>query len=151
MPVMYPFGFPTAKSCAIRFKTSDLATDALWALRSNGTIEYHGPEGEICKVRVVFGYDNRSLEQKTAEFQLRKMRSSIKYHQVPEKTWHTDWKNQKTWFLPEGNWAKTGMHCEVKSKVMEDGILKGYDCEVESMVEHQIPLEYHDRLAVARC
>ena len=74
--------------------------------RSDGTISYHGPEGEICKVRVVSGYGSRSLEPKTAEFQLRKMRSSITYHQVPEMTWHTDWKNPKTWFLPEGNWAK---------------------------------------------
>ena len=105
MPVMYPFGSPTAKSCAIRFKTEDMALEAMWELRSNGTIEYHG-EGEVRNIRVVSGYSNRTENQKTAEFQFRKMRSSIKYHEVPEKTWHTDWKNQQTWYLPEGKWSE---------------------------------------------
>ena len=101
-----------------------MATDALWALRSDGTISYHGPEGEICKVRVVSGYGSRSLEPKTAEFQLRKMRSSITYHQVPERTWHTDWKNPKTWFLPEGNWAKRVCIARWNSKAWKLELLK---------------------------
>ena len=95
LPIMYPFGYPSAKSSAIRFKKEELATEALWSSRSNGTINYHGPEGAVCKVRVVSGYDGRTFEQKTIEFQLRKLRSSVKYHQVPEKTWRTDLNNKK--------------------------------------------------------
>ena len=100
---MYAFGQVTARSCAIRFKTQDLANESMRDMRQNGTIEYHGG-GEVRKIRVNSGYDNRSLEQKTAEFQLRKMRSSIMYHEVPGETWHTEWKQQKLWYLPEGKW-----------------------------------------------
>ena len=100
LPIMYPFGYPSAKSSAIRFKTEELATEALWSLRWNGTINYHGPEGEVCKVRSVSGYDGRTLEEQTAEFQLRKLRCSIKYHEVPG-SYRTDWRQCKTWFLSE--------------------------------------------------
>ena len=44
LPIMYPFGYPSAKSSAIRFKTEELAKEALWSVISNGTINYHGPE-----------------------------------------------------------------------------------------------------------
>ena len=66
MPVMNVFGFPTAKSCAIRFKIEEIAYDAMWELRLNGTIEYHS-EGDVCKIRVVSGFDSRTDEQKAAE------------------------------------------------------------------------------------
>ena len=103
LPIMYAFGQVTARSCAIRFKTQDLAKESLRDMRQNGTIEYHGG-GEVRKVRVNSGYDNRSLEQKTAEFQMRKLRSSIMYHEVPSQTWHTEWKQQKLWQMPDGKW-----------------------------------------------
>ena len=95
LPIMYAFGQVTARSCAIRFKTQDLAKEALRDMRNNGTIEFHGA-GEVRKVRVNSGYDNRSTEQKTAEFQMRKLRSSILYHAVPIETWHTEWELQTT-------------------------------------------------------
>ena len=120
-----------------------MAYDAMWELRLNGTIEYHS-EGEVRKIRVVSGFDSRTDEQKAAEYQFRKMRSAIKYHEVPEKTWHTDWKNQKTWYLPNGKWSKKGVHREVELKNMENGIPKGNDELVETLAEHQISLEHHD-------
>ena len=78
LPIMYPLGYPFAKSSAIRFKTFELAKEALWFLRCNGTIYYDGPEGEVCRIQAISGYDGRTLEEQTAEYQLRKLRCSIK-------------------------------------------------------------------------
>ena len=36
--IMYPFGYPFAKSSAIRFKTKELAKEALLSVRFTGTI-----------------------------------------------------------------------------------------------------------------
>ena len=85
LPIMYAFGQVTARSCAIRFKTQDLAKEVLRDMRNNGTIEFGG-SGEVREIRVNSGYDNRSTEQKTAEFQMRKLRSTILYHKVPTET-----------------------------------------------------------------
>ena len=35
---------------------------------------------------------------------MRKLRSSILYHEVPSETWHTEWTHQKLWQLPDGKW-----------------------------------------------
>ena len=64
---MYAFGQVTARSCAIRFKTQDLAREILRDLRINGTIEFEGA-GEVRKNLVNSSYDSRSAEQKNAEF-----------------------------------------------------------------------------------
>ena len=103
MPIMYAFGQTTAKACVIRFKSHDLAKTKMQDLRNNGTIEYEAA-GETRKIRINSGFDNRTPEQKAAEYQMRKMRSAILHHEVPRETWFTEWKHVKLWVMPEGRW-----------------------------------------------
>ena len=103
---MYPFGYQFATSRAIRFKSEEQAQEALWTLRGNGRIYYDNSEDEECRIRINSGYDSRTLEEHTAEFQLRKLRSAIKYHEVRDETYRTDWRQCKTWFLPDGKLSK---------------------------------------------
>ena len=70
---MYAFGGAYAKSSAIRFNSEDDATDALYTLRGRARILFTGPDGTENKIRVVSGFDSRTLEEKTIEFHLKKL------------------------------------------------------------------------------
>ena len=126
LPVMYPFGYQFAKSNAIRFKSEEQAQEALWTLRGNGRIYYDYPESEECRIRLKSGYTSRTLEEQTAEFELRKLRCSMKYHEVPDETYRTDWRQCKTWFLPEGKCSKKDMRCQVEQRGMETGVSQSH-------------------------
>ena len=105
-PSIVTFGREQSKSCALRFHNGQNAKQVLRILRNGGPISFTDRDGVAYKIRVVRGFDDRTDEATTIDYQLRKLRSAIMFHGIETDNIETAWATGKIYLLPEGTWGK---------------------------------------------